>query len=360
MDTFETYFDPRNNHLTAVRHALAVAVLVEHSWHLAGFGNLLHGTGFKTTLGHLGVAGFFVLSGALITASWENSKGPREFVLKRLFRIMPAYWAALLFSALGLGPVAWVVEGNGQMQDYWSSQPSAHGYLINNALLMQIQTGIGNLFKSHVEVGAINGSLWSIPWEAACYGMVATIGWAKLPTTLKGRVHLCLLIAVALNFWLCPSGSILGLYYKAWWITILPVYFLFGAVFYLYRARIPSHPLLAAGFFVCFIGFGLVSWSVAAVFLPYLLFWASIRREKMQVSRGAANDYSYGLYIYSFPIQQTLIAAGFHHSGPVALLACTALFTLPIAILSWHFLEKPLMQFVLPKVIGQQLPRSTV
>ena len=51
-------------------------------------------------------------------------------------------------------------------------------------------------------------------------------------------------------------------------------------------------------------------------------------------------DYSYGTYIYSFPMQQCLVLA-LPGIGPWALIGASLLVSLPVAVASWHFIEKP-------------------
>ena len=53
-----------------------------------------------------------------------------------------------------------------------------------------------------------------------------------------------------------------------------------------------------------------------------------------------AGDYSYGLYVYAFPIQQTIVQrAG--NLEPLTLFAYAFPVTLVMAMLSWHALERP-------------------
>lgn len=51
-------------------------------------------------------------------------------------------------------------------------------------------------------------------------------------------------------------------------------------------------------------------------------------------------DISYGIYIYAFPVQQ-LLAQFIPHMRPLTMLFLSALITLPLALLSWFFVEKP-------------------
>jgi peptidoglycan/LPS O-acetylase OafA/YrhL len=51
-------------------------------------------------------------------------------------------------------------------------------------------------------------------------------------------------------------------------------------------------------------------------------------------------DYSYGLYVLAFPVQQFIVWK-YGAMSPVALFALAFLATSPLAVLSWHFIEKP-------------------
>jgi peptidoglycan/LPS O-acetylase OafA/YrhL len=54
-------------------------------------------------------------------------------------------------------------------------------------------------------------------------------------------------------------------------------------------------------------------------------------------------DLSYGLYIYGWPVAQTLVHL---HPGlaPVELAALSLACTLPLAAASWHFVERPALR----------------
>ena len=59
--------------------------------------------------------------------------------------------------------------------------------------------------------------------------------------------------------------------------------------------------------------------------------------------RRMIGDYSYGLYILCFPIQQAFV--GFDPAiGPWALFVCSFPAVLAAAILSWHFIEHPALR----------------
>lgn len=104
--SFANFFEPGRNRLGTMRHVLALAVLVDHAFILQGYGHVLGSTPYQTSLGGLAVAGFFVLSGALITASWEHSRTAWQFARNRVLRIFPGYLVCLLVTAVVIGPLA--------------------------------------------------------------------------------------------------------------------------------------------------------------------------------------------------------------------------------------------------------------
>jgi peptidoglycan/LPS O-acetylase OafA/YrhL len=132
-------------------------------------------------------------------------------------------------------------------------------------------------------------------------------------------------------------------------LTFVPI-FLGGSLLYLYRDKIPDSGLLAWGCtFLVLLGlvlpvgngvpaFTLTSMDLMAVFLAYPLLWLGIHLPFHQV--GARNDYSYGVYIYAFPVQQLLFVWGVNRWGywPYTLLAVAAV--VPFAVASWWGIEK--------------------
>ncbi len=54
-------------------------------------------------------------------------------------------------------------------------------------------------------------------------------------------------------------------------------------------------------------------------------------------------DYSYGIYIYAFPVQQT-VAHFFPEIGLFSYLVLTAVAIVPLAAISWYVIEKPALR----------------
>lgn len=344
--SFANFFAPGRNRLGTMRHVLALAVLVDHSLHLGGFPHLLSFTPYKNAMGGVAVAGFFVLSGALITASWEHSRTAWQFARNRVLRIFPGYLVCLLVTAFVIGPLAWAVQSSPETPAYWKVEPSPASYVLRNSLLMQFQPRIGDLFATHKEAYAINGSLWSIPWEAGCYMMVGALGLAGVITRWPWVVAAGALALLA-NVLVFPPGVVLGRLYLSERCVLLPLYFLSGAVFYLFRQRIPRTAWLGGLALVGTVAGGCYHWPMTAAFcLPYLLFYAcGLAVPAEGFPRRQRPDYSYGIYIYAFPVQQLLVAAGVGQAGPAWLLLASLAGAVPLAALSWHFVEAPSLRY---------------
>ncbi len=355
LANFAEFFEPGRNRLGTVRHLLSLAVLVDHAFILNGAGHVLTGTRYQTSLGGLAVAGFFVLSGALITASWEHSRSVWQFTRNRVLRIFPGYLACLLVTALAIGPMAWALRPSAEgSAEYWKLEPGPLSYVLKNSLLMQFQNRIGDLFATHPEQFSINGSLWSIPWEAGCYAIVAALGALGVIKRWPIGVVVCLFAALA-NIFLFPPGSILGRLYLSGRNVLLPVYFLSGAAFYLYRTRIPRRAWLGGLALVGTAVGGCFNWALTSAFaLPYLLFYvAGLAVPTEGFSLKPYVDFSYGIYIYAFPIQQLLLTAGLKQIGPTAFALLSMACVLPVAALSWFWVESRCLQL---KRVGNQPP----
>jgi peptidoglycan/LPS O-acetylase OafA/YrhL len=143
-----------------------------------------------------------------------------------------------------------------------------------------------------------------------------------------------------------------------WWIPMnmmkFAAIFLVGALIYLYRDRIPDSGWLALGCLGVFIAclwlptpnkHPAVAFTGSAIMAPVLAYpvlWLGAHLPFQKV--GARNDYSYGFYIYAFPVQQVLAIWGVIHLGYVPYTLVVVAVTAPFAIGSWWLIEKHAMR----------------
>jgi peptidoglycan/LPS O-acetylase OafA/YrhL len=97
----------RSPHIDSVRAVAALLVVWTHSAEL--FGGLVGGSWLmdvatRYNLGRMGVVAFFCISGFLIPASLNASRpdAGRAFVIRRFFRLFPAFWLSIPLGVLAL------------------------------------------------------------------------------------------------------------------------------------------------------------------------------------------------------------------------------------------------------------------
>ena len=340
-----------------LRLVFAYAVVVAHTA-VIGFAHPLDD---RIDVPGLGVAGFFGISGFLITRSARRNSLPR-YLWHRALRIWPGLWACLLFTVLVLVPLVWYAT-TGSAHGIWRGPGGSVSYLQQNWWGGHRQAAIGTVFRdtpygrlAHRSV--VNGSLWTLAYEIFCYVLVAT---AAVVGILRRARWLALLATVAtfgvLTFnqfealrqgaeTLWTSGSFgplpgLGSLITVWFLRY-GFMFLAGATAELYSDRLPMHDGLGV------LAVAVVVWCVlqGQLFGPgllayeYAILWLAIRLPRDLHRVGQRNDYSYGVYIYTFPAQQALAAAGLPRYGFAAYLAASALTGFGLAWLSWHTVEK--------------------
>ena len=173
MVSLAVSYDPRRNTLDAVRLGLALMVAVSHG--------IVMRTGddprWGSSLGDLAVDGFFVLSGFLVTGSYQRidvSTGHASlwtvvrFGWHRFLRIMPGFWVCLMVLALVIAPSVAVLEGRPLVTSF-VTDPSSWDFIVNNADLLIRQYDIAGLLSENPYPFVFDGALWTLRFEAMCY-----------------------------------------------------------------------------------------------------------------------------------------------------------------------------------------------
>ena len=76
------------------------------------------------------------------------------------------------------------------------------------------------------------------------------------------------------------------------------------------------------------------------VVLPYLVMWLAYVPAGPVRAYNQVGDYSYGIYIYAFPVQQAVVAL-VPGISPAGVLAASLPIVAMLAVLSWHLIESP-------------------
>jgi peptidoglycan/LPS O-acetylase OafA/YrhL len=276
---------------------------------------------------------FFALSGFLVAGSLERSRTIVSFLGLRIVRLVPALAMETTLSAIILGSFFTTLP----LGQYFTN-PQFFAYFLN--IVGEIHFTLPGVFNDLPLPGIVNMQLWTLPYELICYIVISVLAL----TTLVRRPYLFTALVVAIEaaeiFRRCfikpfPHGITVG-------GPALVMSFLFGISLYLLRDRIPwSKWLFVLALIACILLGKQHSTSYAlplpAAYLTVYLGLTTFPRAKLLLS----GDYSYGVYLYGFPIQQAIVALFPAHRTWWFNLILAYIVTGAFAVFSWWVVEKP-------------------
>ena len=346
-DTLGTRVSQRQTHgFDYLRVALAASVILWHSFNVAygpASDRAIRGTGLDILVRSI-MPVFFALSGFLVAMSLERVRHLPTFLWFRSLRIFPALIVEVTLSALILGPLLTVYR----LRDYFTDG-QFFKYFLN--ILGWIHFELPGVFLSLPKSGLVNFSLWTVPSELECYILLAflfAIGLFVRPRALWAMAIAYALLIAAMypsdhydRFTLIPA-------------RVLPLAFLAGVALSRSREKVPvSLPL----------GMAAVALMLVLLIHPQTSGFAAIAAAYVATAFGCTDaprsrilesgDYSYGMYLYAYPIQQTVVLF-LGPNRPLATLGASSLVIMLFAVLSWHAVEKHALRF---KGVFQPPPR---
>ena len=328
-----------DNNFHLMRHAAALAVILTHSFSVVSgrletepfYSSMQH------SIGNYAVDVFFVLSGFLVTQSFARDRDLLRFVVARALRIFPALVFAVLATALVLGPLVSTLPlreylGDGRLLDYIAGTLSTSS----------AQFPLPGVFEALPTQDTVNASLWTLKYELAAYltlALVFALGALKSRRSFLASFAVLLLLYVAGRAVLPwpaedPPAASNAIH--------LFLSFYFGVAAYVFRDRIP---LSIPGLALVVAAAAATHYTPAREFfellaIAYFVLWLAFVPKLGSNRLSRYGDFSYGLYIFAFPIQQTIRLALPDITPIWVFLFATAL-TLPLAALSWHLIEQP-------------------
>nr|WP_263324823.1 acyltransferase [Neobacillus sp. Marseille-Q6967] len=324
--------DSRKNNLDIIRFIAATLVLYSHAFPLSLGNNMSEPFGHITkgdmTFGELAVSIFFVISGFLITQSFDRSKDLIYYAKARILRIFPGLIFCVLLSVFLLGPIFTDLS----LAEYLKNRET-YDYF-KTITLYWLQFDLPGVFQSNIWPGAVNGSLWTLWFEFFFYIVVAVLGVTRL---LDKRIVLVGFILSTILFYLGKGG----------FYTDLFRYFSAGMVFYLFRKQIRLNgwlALLSFAALILTIRTGYFNYSLS-IFGTYLIFYIAFETRLKLHNFGKYGDFSYGIYIYAFPIQQVMTYIFNNQLSPTQNFLLSFPVTLMFAIFSWYFIEKRALKY---------------
>ena len=322
------------NYLTGVRWALAGAVMIAHAWEINDGMDPLGVYNWQAS--DLAVNGFFILSGMLIAKSLETRRHLGEYFKSRFLRLFPALALVVFASLVFFGPVFSPASAGPFLKD-----PDTWTYVARVFGLMDPRGDVAGAFSGNPEPH-LNAPLWTIRFEVFCYILV---GLAFAAGMFKNRVivlGLFLIFTLVSMTRFLPDYSVLSP--AGYDFFRLTAAFLLGVLLYYvpeFRRPRLMMVLICAVLFLVF-GRLWVSELFANLFLAFGVLYAGFYGR--EISRLAKlPDYSYGIYIWHYPILQAL-----EYSIPSLQSWQLLMLATPLVLicsgLSWHYLEKPALR----------------
>ena len=296
-----------------------------------------------------GVPIFFVISGFLISKSYERSNSLRDYYRNRCLRIFPALWVCLaasvgviLIAGVGvLGPVStreWLA--------WWAAQ-------------MSLFQQFGPDFLQPVGMGSLNGSLWTIPVELEFYLLLPVIYAALRLRQRRGDIPLLCVLAgsLALHFVYCRPSLLPAPPPHTFLVeTAVPYLWIFLVGVLMQRHWTALRGWLAGRAHWWLLGYLLLcvvakrlhiyvgSADISPLFLlplAGLVLSCAISLPSLSDQLLRHNDISYGTYIYHALVLNLMLL--FAVQGDFLSAVAALAISLGLGAASWWFVERPFL-----------------
>ncbi|WP_284036355.1 acyltransferase [Neobacillus sp. 114] len=335
MNTIGSLMKDRDNNYDFIRLLASITVIFSHSFPLSlgkFNGNdpdpLYQLTG-DISFGRIAVIVFFIISGFLITQSYLRHNDPSNYLKARILRIFPGLIFIVLFTVFILGPIVTTLSLN----EYFSN--GATYEYIKVLSLIFISYPLPGVFENNIYPSLVNGSIWTLFFEFICYIGIMILGY--LGFLRKGII---LFIYITSSFLAAKNFGGDGFYGNV--INILS-FFSVGMLFYAFKEKIKLTPRIS---FIAFIILLVSLVFYKFYFLPiittclaYIIMYLTYAT-KRKINGSKYGDFSYGTYIFAFPIQQSVT----YFFGGTMYWWANFLISFPIiflmSICSWHWVEK--------------------
>jgi len=303
--------------------------------------------------GALGAYAFFLLSGMLVTASFDRQRSAPRFAVLRIARLWPAVALGSLVTVFIVGPLFTTLP----LREYFSSGMTWANLDNFSTIVMNTGWALPGVFEHNRFPVDVSSPLWTLPLQVRCYLIVLAAGMLGLLSSPRGallaaalgiaafvlRVHLpphltphsLPLVQIGLrDFSETPGG------YSFW----PEPFFMLGVLLYGLRERIDIHGLMTLALTMVFLVFRDTAGAQPLFYLAFVYGVLWVGTTPLLRRFVPRHDYSYGIYLYGFMVQQCVanIAPQLSHVTAVLI---AAPFIVLCAALSWHCVERPVLMW---------------
>lgn len=325
------------NNLDIVRYYLSFAVLFAHFAELTGSAN------YFPTSSYTAVGGFFMLSGFLVFYSYLRSKSLKQYFLRRAKRIMPPYIAIVLLCAVG-----GMFITNLSVGEYFSSLQFWQYLGANLTFANFLQPALPGVFDGQV-YESVNGSLWTMKVEVLLYLSIPLSAWLMMRSSRVWALVLIYVLSYLYKVWMghmyVESGEMI---YRIMQRQVggQLLFFYSGVAILMYFDYFQRHirllfPIaLAVG-----IASKFVNWfdaieplciAIVIIGFAYNCRWFVWMRRY--------DNIAYDIYLFHYPVIQLVVYWGLPERNIYLALAVVIGMTLLLSLLSWYFIERPVMR----------------
>lgn len=340
-----------NNNFDLFRLISALMVIYGHAFWLANsngekdFLTYLFPRGLLTNAS-FAICFFFFLSGLLITNSLITKNHIRSFIVSRFFRIYPALFFTILIStfivSIGITQLNFL--------EFWRHELTWN-YLFKSFYL-NIQFHLPETFHTNIHPNAVNGSLWSLPFEVACYLGVMVV-YLMLFRKIKLLVLFLISFLIVCNLFLfnvMPQLFLILLNYFGHdgSLTLIGILFCFalGSLLAVFKHYFFINIYIPASLFLILFLIPEAFERLYNLFLLLSLLFLFLYLSSLNVLHklNLKHDISYGVYLWGFFVQQVIYfyAPSLHFYLNIFL---SLFISMGLGYLSFILIEHPAMKF---------------
>lgn len=339
------------NNFTPLRLLSAWLILFGHSFDIMGKGNSA-----RDSILFCAMSCFFIISGYLITASWEKTKNIPIFWKKifsymanRILRIAPALIVITIISVFIWG----VLLTNLSLHDYFHNKET--WAFFRNAAIWNMSYDLPGVFTNQPSV-TFDGPLWSIPLEFRLYITIAILGLLSLtrPKMIAAIVITLIITGIVIGIVYMgiphPKRIFFLKYFVIWHLTWLGTFFFLGSFAFLIREKIKfNYYWLILSFAVgggIFLIMPYAPYLEYIAYIPYayIILYLALKAPVLNNSFIQNNDVSYGFYLYAYPIQQTYVYLIGDKLGFGLFVVICTIISYGAGYISWKYIEKPMLK----------------
>lgn len=304
----------KENCFDFLRFFFATILIISHFCALTGNDQLL------PLDGGTAVKAFFTITGFLVTYSFLRRDGDiKSYARKRFVRIIPAYIVTIFFCVF----IGWMVTSL-STTDYFSSVQTWKYFFLNIIMLNWLEPELPHTFQAN-PLPQMDGSLWVMKQEVLFYILIPFFIFVIKKT---GKKWVCIPLIIVC-FLIFPYVNVQ---------TQLFTFFIGGMTLMLFFDIYNKYFKYLFCISICALLFSVFE----TLTFPMMLVGIAYHCKPLNFFQKVDNI-TYGLFLYHFPVIQTLIHYNIAEYSLFLCFILTFIITSILATLSWLCIEKPLM-----------------